>query len=154
MCLHRQLWRWCLYMWNWLWGVTNICPDGTADGNTVHWRVLFVGTTNSKPHTHGILCAFGNDFRYQQKFKIRYKIFNISLLIATMWLYRCLQGTRLIWEAKMWHFLRKLCTFKACSRNWEKATIPLSPCHVCLSVRLYSCNNSAPTRGIFMKFYI
>jgi hypothetical protein len=76
--------------------VTNIRPDGAADGSTVHWRVLFMGTTNSKPHTHGTLYAFGKDFMYQQEFKICYKIFNISLLLATMWLYPCLKGIRLI----------------------------------------------------------
>jgi len=41
--------------------VTNIRPDGAADGSTVHWRVLFMGTTNSKPHTHGTLYAFGKE---------------------------------------------------------------------------------------------
>ena len=125
MCLHGQLGHWCLYTWNWLWGVTNIRPDGAADGNTVHWRVLFMGTTNSKPHTHGILCAFRKDFMSQQKFEICYKIFNISLLIETMWLYPCLQGIRLIWEVKMWHFLRKFFTFQACSRHYERTTIAL-----------------------------
>jgi hypothetical protein len=72
--------------------------DDAADGNTVHWLVLFMGTTNIKSHTHGILCAFGKDFVYRQKFEICHKTFNFSLLIVTMWFYplyiKCLSNLR------------------------------------------------------------